>query len=61
MKINAERAKTMLVYKVMPSAKFHITIDNDTIKQMDPFIYSGQLLTEDAECDKTIFRYISIA
>lgn len=61
MKINAEKTKTMLVSKVMPSAKFHITVDNDIIKQVDSFVYLGQLLTEDAKCDKEILRRISIA
>ena len=50
----------MLVSKVMPSAKFHITVDNEIIKQEDSFVYLGQLLTEDAKCDKEILRRISI-
>ena len=61
MKINAEKTKTMLVSKVMPSAEFHITVDKDIIKQVDSFVYLGQLFTEDAKCDKEILRRISIA
>ena len=61
MKINAEKTKTMFVSKVIPSAKFHITVDNEIIKKGDSFVYLGQLLTEDAKCDKEILRRLSIA
>ena len=45
----------------MQSAKFHISVDNDIIKQVYSFAYLGQLMTEDAKCDKEILPRISIA
>ena len=61
MKINAEKTKTMLISKVTPSAEFHITVDNGAIKEVDSFVYLGQLLTQDAKFDKEILRRTSIA
>ena len=51
----------MLISKVTPSAEFHITVDNGAIKQVDSFVYIGQLLTEDTKCEKEILHRISIA
>ena len=51
-KINFEKAKTMLISKETPCSEFHITVDTGAIKQVDSFVYLGQLLTGDAKCEK---------
>ena len=61
MKMNAEKTKPMLVSKVTPTAKFHLTIDKDTIEQVDSSVYLGQLLAEGAKCEEEVSRRISIA
>ena len=61
MKMNAKKTKSMVISKMCPSPRIHISIDGEPIQQVDTFTYLGQLITEDGKNDHEIIRRISIA
>ncbi len=61
MKMNAKKAKTMLVSKDLTSAKVSVKIDGEIIKQNDKYTYLGQTITSNGKCDYEILKRIQIA
>ena len=61
LKVNFTKTKVMVVSKCNEQINAAITIDGNTLEQVDSFSYLGSTLTEGGRCEKEIKTRISIA
>ncbi len=59
--MNHKKTKTMIISKKKVKPKFNIKINGNNIQQVDKFIYLGQIINEEVNCDTEILRRIEIA
>ena len=61
LEMNVKKTKTMLISRVTENKKIEIKADNETLQQVNRFIYLGTELREDIKTDKEIERRSNIA
>ena len=54
--INVKKTKTMIISRDPEGKKVDIKFDNETIQQVEKFIYLGTLILEEIKTDKEIVR-----
>ena len=59
--MNAKKTKTMIISRDPEGRKVDIKVDNETIQQVEKFIYLGTLILEEIRTDKEIERRKDIA
>ena len=59
--MNVKKTKTMIISRDPEGKKVDIKVDNETIQQVEKFIYLGTLILEEIKTDKEIERRKNIA
>jgi len=59
LRINEQKAKIMLIGK--KHEYINILLGNNTLEQVEDFVYLGSLITEDGKCGKDIRRRSGLA
>ena len=61
MEMNVKKTKTMVISKNSDKQTIKIKIDGKVLEQVDKYVYLGQLINNDANCDTEIRRRLEIA
>ena len=59
--MNVNKTKTMIISKDPEGKKVDIKVDNETLQQVEKFIYLGTLIIKEMKTDKEIDRRKNIA
>ena len=59
--INIRKTECMVISKSLPVPRINLRCGNQTVKQVDRFVYLGSMITEDARCEVEVKRRIGIA
>ena len=59
--INVKKTESMVISKRSPVPRVNLRCGNQTVKQVDRFIYLGSMITENARCEAEVMRRIGIA
>ena len=59
--MNVKKTKTMIISRDPEGKKVDINLDNETLQQVEKFIYLGTLILEEIKTDKEIERRKNIA
>ena len=61
LRLNIKKTEVMVVSKQPNPPRCNITINNETLKQVEQFKYLGSILTQDSRCNQEIKTRIAIA